>query len=898
MPLPCYFGAWATQNDNFTDWSGMTPFEAGQSLLKSSTMYIGWNTPFSYFGAFNTTCHNNGAVMYLNIEPWNTYGGGANPSMIDIANGVYDSYLTTLATDLLNDGFPVLITFAHEMNGTWYPWGAQAITPAQWQAAWKHVYTIFHNVMGSLVTMVWCPNNNDVGSVTPYWPGQAFVDLAAADMYLNASGQTFNSFNLNTVNEIKGLTTGPVWNAETGWYAVGGGYTITQWMSDMENAGLYGMVYWNEGSYTINSSQITELTNAVVTWNNDAGSGPPPPSISGNIAITFRPSVSASSSVTPPPTGTLSRTIITPDHVAWNSTAHTYTSVTSFTPPANSLVRVSFSAMFDSGNTNPVTFTCADSASNAYTQVIDQPDAYNDTYNVFFEHQYATSPGAITLTITSTVPDTATYSNALIQPYVYTGQATDQSTAMKTGTNTSSSSSTPQVTGNTTVTGSMVDVAACISQNTIPSVISGTTQDDFYDDSKGTGAESVAGHATSISGAPGPVTLGWTTSPASPFGWGAAMAEVIPGTATSITGSISTTFAPSVDASSFVQITGNAAVKFDAQPLVNALSPKTFNQAYIWDGTQWQPYQWGTDSIASSAITTVKIADGSVTANKLIANLIVAGIIDGTTVQAPNIIGGTITGAQVIVEGSNGEILVYSGTPALGNLIMSVSAMAGTDSFGNVWKTGTWVYGDGNSEIGLVPGTGNAASIQLAPGTTPPATIDKVPQLFGNTSGNVSAVDGTDSQAYTVSGRRSIVSGTGTINNDGTWQTIHSSRVAAPVGSSNRRYRVRGLIYMTPSATLANSFNVKWTGPSGILGLITFNWHEGSSTWTIGGLAPNVRGTLTITPSANTTYECFYDGVIEVVAGTSGDLEIQGTATSAESPWGVSLYGYIDVMPV
>lgn len=54
---------------------------------------------------------------------------------------------------------------------------------------------------------------------------------------------------------------------------------------------------------------------------------------------------------------------------------------------------------------------------------------------------------------------------------------------------------------------------------------------------------------------------------------------------------------------------------------------------------------------------------------------------------------------DVVIRGGtvvSGLALYYDGTPALGNLIMSVSATAGTDEFGNDYVAGIGVYGDTN----------------------------------------------------------------------------------------------------------------------------------------------------------------------------------------------------------
>jgi hypothetical protein len=60
----------------------------------------------------------------------------------------------------------------------------------------------------------------------------------------------------------------------------------------------------------------------------------------------------------------------------------------------------------------------------------------------------------------------------------------------------------------------------------------------------------------------------------------------------------------------------------------------------------------------------------------------IQGIVDATT----------ITGANFISDGTGEEIMVYSGTPAAGNLLASVSATSGTDGATNKFKQGMAVY--------------------------------------------------------------------------------------------------------------------------------------------------------------------------------------------------------------
>ena len=91
-----------------------------------------------------------------------------------------------------------------------------------------------------------------------------------------------------------------------------------------------------------------------------------------------------------------------------------------------------------------------------------------------------------------------------------------------------------------------------------------------------------------------------------------------------------------------------------------------------------------TTEIAAGTIAAGNIQSGTITAALLAAGIVVAGIVDGTT----------ISGAQIVAHGASGEILVYSGTPAAGNLIESISGASGTDAYGNNYITGIATYSD------------------------------------------------------------------------------------------------------------------------------------------------------------------------------------------------------------
>lgn len=68
--------------------------------------------------------------------------------------------------------------------------------------------------------------------------------------------------------------------------------------------------------------------------------------------------------------------------------------------------------------------------------------------------------------------------------------------------------------------------------------------------------------------------------------------------------------------------------------------------------------------------------------------------------------GAIIRGGVVV----SGLALYYNGTPAAGNLIMSIAAAAGTDSFGNAYVKGVGLYG-AQGQLTAKDGAGNVAKI-------------------------------------------------------------------------------------------------------------------------------------------------------------------------------------------
>jgi hypothetical protein len=141
-----------------------------------------------------------------------------------IAAGAYDTYVRRAAREAAAYREPLFVRFAHEMNGSWYSWGAiPGNTPADYVAMWRHVVSIFREEGAGNVRWVWSPNVYGLGGVEAfqaYYPGDEWVDYVALDGYnwsnLRPSGwRSFAEVFGSSYQAMTELTGKPMMIAET-----------------------------------------------------------------------------------------------------------------------------------------------------------------------------------------------------------------------------------------------------------------------------------------------------------------------------------------------------------------------------------------------------------------------------------------------------------------------------------------------------------------------------------------------------------------------------------------------------------------------------------------------------------------------------------------------------------
>jgi mannan endo-1,4-beta-mannosidase len=172
--------------------------------------YVSWKVPFDSAAA--TRAESYGALYYAVWEPFST-------SVASIADGASDAYITQFAKAVHAFHDPIALSFGHEMNGNWYPWGTTGTTPAEFVAAWQHIHNLFAQAGADNVIWVWNPNIiNPMPNVPlePFWPGADYVNWVGVTGYFATTGpHTFDGVYGSTMAEIREFTTKPFLIAET-----------------------------------------------------------------------------------------------------------------------------------------------------------------------------------------------------------------------------------------------------------------------------------------------------------------------------------------------------------------------------------------------------------------------------------------------------------------------------------------------------------------------------------------------------------------------------------------------------------------------------------------------------------------------------------------------------------
>jgi hypothetical protein len=186
-----------------------------------------------------------GSIPEISWEPWDASRGLRHPqpryTLGSIIAGRHDDYIRAWARTLRGFGGPVLLRFAQEMNGNWYPWseGVNGNRAGQFVAAWRHVHDIFAATGATNVKWVWSPVARFGRALgIAQYPGDAYVDVFGLSGFNGGSALPWSGWRsfsnlfsgaLDTLHQLSPVK--PIQISEVSTVAAGG--DDRTWVRDM-----------------------------------------------------------------------------------------------------------------------------------------------------------------------------------------------------------------------------------------------------------------------------------------------------------------------------------------------------------------------------------------------------------------------------------------------------------------------------------------------------------------------------------------------------------------------------------------------------------------------------------------------------------------------------------------
>ncbi len=223
-------------------YAGLASFARATGVSPNIVSYYsGWLEPFMTRFAISASKHD--AVPLVQIDP-------TGVSIAAIASGRYDRYLSSYARAVAAYGRPVILSFGHEMNASWYSWGYRHTQPRVFVAAWRHVVRLFRASGARNVTWMWTVNaiSQPFGARSPaaWWPGASYVTWVGIDGYFSTRSSQFASVFGPTIVAVRELTQDPILIAETGaTAAVGQASKIAQLFAGVRTYRLLGFLWFD-----------------------------------------------------------------------------------------------------------------------------------------------------------------------------------------------------------------------------------------------------------------------------------------------------------------------------------------------------------------------------------------------------------------------------------------------------------------------------------------------------------------------------------------------------------------------------------------------------------------------------------------------------------------------------
>jgi len=210
-------------------------------------LYTKFGTRFPSRAVRSNYAH--GAMTLVQLDPWTV-------PLYRIATGKYDAYLRRYARAVAAVRVRIGFSFAHEMNGQWYPWDFRKSGPANFVAAWRRIHRIFDAMHAKKVTWVWTINKLYLRDSRPLaqvtredWPGKRYVNWIGVDGYFRFPGEPFGRVMSPTLRLVRSITRKPVLFTETAVYPNSLIYVqMRELFAGIERDHLLGFIYFDHNA--------------------------------------------------------------------------------------------------------------------------------------------------------------------------------------------------------------------------------------------------------------------------------------------------------------------------------------------------------------------------------------------------------------------------------------------------------------------------------------------------------------------------------------------------------------------------------------------------------------------------------------------------------------------------
>jgi hypothetical protein len=191
----------------------------------------------------------------------------------DIANGRYDgTYLNQYAAAVRALDAPVGLAFGTDMNGSWNPWGYRNAPPGEFVRAWRHIHQVFAAVGARKVIWVWevahirdTPQDRAVApNARPWWPGAAYVDWVALDVYYQSPATTFQREFVPSITAVRRFTDDPILLKTAVPNQSGQVRQIADLFAGAQASDLLGVIWFNQ-NYGHQTWQLGKSRRAAIT---------------------------------------------------------------------------------------------------------------------------------------------------------------------------------------------------------------------------------------------------------------------------------------------------------------------------------------------------------------------------------------------------------------------------------------------------------------------------------------------------------------------------------------------------------------------------------------------------------------------------------------------------------